>query len=51
MSPAIPTSPAYSSPGEELTIDARNTPIVFKHSKRQAVKDFGDKWQTICHES
>jgi len=34
-----------------IAIDARNTPIVFKHAKRRAVKDFGDKWQTICHES
>jgi len=34
-----------------IAIDARNTPIAFKHAKRQAVKDFGDKWQTICHES
>jgi len=34
-----------------IAIDARNTPIVFKHAKRQAVKSFGDKWQTICHES
>ena len=34
-----------------IAIDARNTPIVFKHGKRQAVKNFGDKWQTICHES
>jgi len=34
-----------------IAIDARNTPIVSKHGKRQAVKNFGDKWQTICHES
>ena len=34
-----------------IAIDARNTPIVFKHGKRRAVRDFGDKWQTICHES
>ena len=34
-----------------IAIDARNTPIVSKHGKRQAVINFGDKWQTICHES
>jgi hypothetical protein len=34
-----------------IAIDARNTPIVSKHGKRQAITSFGDKWQTICHES
>lgn len=34
-----------------IAIDARNTPIVFKHGKRRAVKDFGDKWHTICVET
>lgn len=36
---------------KNIAVDARNTPIVFKHGKRQVVKSFGDKWQTICHES
>ena len=48
--------PSFRSlPDKRLTrniaIDARNTPIVFKHGKRQAVKAFGEKWQTICIES
>ena len=34
-----------------IWVDAQNTPIVIKHRKRTAVREFGDKWQTICVET